>query len=139
MATGYEEEQEKCPICNDIMSPRPKEIARKRASKTAHELAARKAWEGLEGLEWEEVYAMFFIKIYRHEYKRNLALENEIFLEASLNRHEDSKDICDYHCENYEFREMEWHKGSKERQEKEYAESKWPNPLSHYASKLACP
>ena len=79
---------EKCPICADWCGPKSKEISRKKASKTAHELAEKEADIGIAVLEWEEVYALYFQKIYRHEYKRNLELEQEIELEESVKRNQ---------------------------------------------------
>lgn len=86
----------------------------------------KKANEGMEGLEWEEVYAVFFPKIYRHEFKRNLDLESEIALENSIKKHQDSPDVCCYHAENIGW----YHDGSHDEcmkgTRKRYANSKWP-------------
>lgn len=115
-----------CPICEDWCGENSKKISRKRASRTAHDLATKKADTGMEGLEWEEVYTLFFPKIYRHEYERNLKLEREIELEESVKRNMNHPDVCSYHAEN-----IMWHaedpKGRLMKNlRKEYANSKWP-------------
>jgi hypothetical protein len=118
-----------CPICNDWCGPKSKEISHKRATKTAHALAIQKATEGIKGLEWEEVYSLFFPKIYRHEYQRNLKLEQEIELEESVARNMNNPDVCSYHDEDIGWTHDGTHKESMKGLRREYAESKWPKPL----------
>lgn len=117
---------EKCPICQDCYDVSPAEISKKRASRTAHDLAQKKANEGMEGLEWEEVYAVYFPKIYRHEYKRNLKLESEIALEKSIEKHQDNPKVCSYHYENVLWYYDGNHAKCMARTRKEYANTKWP-------------
>ena len=121
-----------CPLCKDWCGPKSKEISRKRASKTAHQLAEKKANEGIPGLDWEEVYALFFPKIYRHEYKRNLELEREIELEESIKRNEKNPNICCYHDENIMWMHDGTHKETMKRLRRNYAQSKWPKALKVY-------
>lgn len=123
---------EKCPICEDWCGPKSKEISRKRASKTAHELSEKKANEGIVGLDWEEVYALYFPKIYRHEYERNIKLEREIELEESVKRNENNPAVCDYHQENIGWMLDGTHKTSMKGLRRNYAQSKWPNALKAY-------
>jgi hypothetical protein len=117
-----------CPICNDWRGPKSKKISHKRALRTAHELATSTADKGIAGLEWEEVYSLFFPKIYRHEYKRNLKLEEEIELEESIERNKENPNVCSYHQENIMWADDPDMDCSK-RIRQEYAQSKWPNPL----------
>lgn len=121
-----------CPICKDWCGDNSKKISRKKASRTAHDLATKKADEGIEGLEWEEVYALFFPKIYRHEYERNLLLEREIELEESIKRNMKHPDVCDYHQENLGWYEDGTHKKTMKHLRKNYSQSKWPKPLKVY-------
>lgn len=123
---------EKCPICKDWCGEKSKQISRKKASRTAHQLANKKADEGIEGLEWEEVYALFFPKIYRHEYQRNLALEREIELEESIKRNMKHPDVCDYHQENLGWYHDGTHKDCMKGLRRNYCQTKWPNPLKKY-------
>ena len=118
---------EKCPICADWCGPKSKEISRKKASKTAHELAEKEADIGIAVLEWEEVYALYFQKIYRHEYKRNLELEQEIELEESVKRNQNNPAVCDYHQENILWMRDGTHKKIMKRLRRKYAQSKWPH------------
>lgn len=91
----------------------------------------------MAGLNWLDVYNVFFPKIYIHELKRNLALEREIELEKSMEKNKDHPDICAYHCENFMwFDDKKRHAESKKEQQKDYDESKWPNKLSFYAEKI---
>lgn len=121
-----------CPICNDWCGPKSKEISHKRAARTAHELAMKKADEGIAGLEWQEVYALFYPKIYKHEYARNLELEREIELEASVKRNVTHPDVCDYHEENVMWMEDGTHAKTMKELRHKYATSKWPKPLKVY-------
>lgn len=121
-----------CPICNDWCGPKSKEISHKRASKTAHVLAMKKADEGIAGLEWQEVYALFFPKIYKHELQRNLELEREIELEESVKRNAENPDVCDYHQENIGWMNDGFHKETMKDLRHKYATSKWPKPLKVY-------
>lgn len=86
----------------------------------------------MEGLEWEEVYTLFFPKIYRHEYERNLKLEREIELEESIKRNMNHPDVCGYHQENLGWYEDGSHAQSMKGVRKQYAESKWPKPLTKW-------
>jgi guanylate kinase len=61
---------EKCPICADWCGPKSKEISRKKASKTAHELAEKEADIGIAVLEWEEVYAGMYYGTLQAELER---------------------------------------------------------------------
>lgn len=126
-----------CPICKDWCGPVSKAISKKRASRTAHILATNKADEGLvdESLakfDWEEVYALFFLQIYKHEYERNLILEREIELEESVKRHKDDPNVCSHHLENIEWMEDGFHKKVMKAVRRSYAKSKWPNDLKSY-------
>lgn len=121
-----------CPICKDYCGPKSKEISHKRASNTAHVLAMKKADEGIKGLEWTEVYGLFFPKIYKHEYQRNLELEREIELEASVKRNMHNFDVCNYHRENVGWMEDGTHKETMKGVRRNYANSKWPKPLRGY-------
>lgn len=118
--------QMSCPICEDWCNEKSEVISHKRASKTAHELAAKKASEGILGLEWEEVYIAYFPKIYRHEYKRNLDYEREVELEKSVKRNEHHPDVCGYHSENIGWARDNTHKGCMKSLRRRYARSKWP-------------
>lgn len=136
-ATCYSTEDVKetvreCPICKDWMGPKSKEISRKRAARTAHTLASKKADEGLVGLEWEEVYSLFFPKIYRHEYQRNLELEQAIELEESVKRNGDHPDVCWYHLENVEWATDGFQKKYMKELRRNYAQTKWPKKLRVY-------
>ena len=119
---------EKCPICNQDETEW-RRIAKARATKTAHALAIKKADEGIQGLEWEEVYALYFPKIFKHEHERNIRYEREAALDKLVRKYcyTRNPDICGYHSEN-----LGWFaeygspmKGVR----KDYANSKWPNPL----------
>lgn len=121
-----------CPICKDWCGANSAAISKKRASRTAHILAMKKADEGLADLEWEEVYSIFFPKIYKHEYERNLILEREIELEESLERNKHDPDVCDYHMENIGWTEDGFHKKTMKALRRRYAESKWPKDLKSY-------
>ena len=121
-----------CPICKEWCGPKSKEISRKRAARTAHLLASKKADEGIAELEWEEVYSLFFPKIYRHEYKRNLELERAIELEESVERNKDHPDVCEYHQENIGWAEDGSHAKTMKNLRRNYAESKWPKKLMVY-------
>ena len=116
-----------CPICEDWFNPRSEEISHKRASNTAHKLAEKKATEGLAGLEWEEVYAAYFPKIYRHEYKRNLEYEREVELKESVKRNENHPDVCGYHAENSGWMRDGSSKACMKSLRRKYDTSKWPN------------
>ena len=122
---------EKCPICKDWCGKRSAEISKKRASRTAHSLAEKKADEGIDGLVWEEVYAVYFPKIYKHEYERNLKLEREIELEESLKRNMDNRDVCYYHQENIGWIEDGTHAKTMKNLRTIYARSKWPKTYTH--------
>lgn len=121
-----------CPICNDWCGPKSKEISHKRAAKTAHVLAMKKADEGIPGLEWQEVYALFYQKIYKHEYARNLELEREIELEESVKHNLHNLDVCEYHQENVMWYEDGTHAKVMKKRRHEYAISKWPKQLRVY-------
>jgi beta-glucanase (GH16 family) len=118
-----------CPICNDWCGPGSAAIAKKRSARTAHELATKKADEGLADLAWEEVYAVYFPKIYKHEYERNLKFEREIELEASVKKNLNHPDVCGYHAENCGWYVDDTHGESMKGLRRWYANSKWPNPL----------
>jgi hypothetical protein len=120
-----------CPICKDWCGPKSKEISHKRAARTAHVLAMKKADEGLVDLEWQEVYAMFYPKIYKHEYRRNLELEREIELEESVMRNQHNPDVCGYHQENIAWMGDPQMNVLKDLR-RNYAVSKWPKPLKVY-------
>lgn len=124
--------EKKCPICEDWCGPKSKEIAQKRAARTAHELAMKKANEGIAGLEWEEVYGVFFPKIFKHEFERNLKLERELELDESVKRNEKHPDVCDYHYENITWMNDGTHKKSMKDLWRRYHKSKWPNKLGYY-------
>jgi hypothetical protein len=122
-----------CPICKDWCGPESTRIAKGRAAKTAHALAKEKADAGMPGLDWLDVYMVFFPKIYIHELKRNLTLERQLELTKSVERNQNHPDVCEYHWENVMwFRDGTNAKVTREVQ-KEYDESKWPNKLGHYA------
>ena len=118
-----------CPVCKDWCGPKSKKISHKRASNTAHVLAMKKADEGIKGLEWTEVYGLFFPKIYKHEFERNLKLEREIELEESVKRNMHNRDVCAYHCENIGWMEDGLHEKTMKKLRRWYSESKWPNSL----------
>lgn len=115
-----------CPICKDWCGPKSAAISKRRAANTAHVLASKKADEGIPGLEWEDVYAVYFPKIYQHEYKRNILLEREIELEESVKRNKNHPDVCEYHYENICWMEDGYHKKTMKELRKVYAETKWP-------------
>ena len=121
-----------CPICNDWCGPKSKEISHKRAARTAHELAMKKADEGIIGLEWVEVYGLFYPKIYKHEFERNLKLERELELDESVKRNEKHPDVCDYHGENIEWMNDGSHDKTMKELRHKYSTSKWPKPLKVY-------
>ena len=119
-----------CPICEDIrVDTTAKKISHGRATKTAHALAIHKADEGIPGLEWTEVYGLFFPKIYKHELERNLKLERELVSEASVEKHKDHPDVCGYHSENVGWAEDGSHEKCMKSLRRWYGESKWPNSL----------
>lgn len=121
-----------CPLCKDWCGPNSEKISRKKASRTAHDLAAKMADKGIEGLEWEEVYALYFPKIYRHEYERNHHLERELELEASIVRNMKNLNVCSYHQETLAWYEDGSHKKTMKETRREYAQSKWPNTGKKY-------
>lgn len=118
-----------CPICTDWCGPGSAAIAKKRAARTAHELAAKKADEGLADIAWEEVYALYFPKIYKHEYERNLKFEREIELEASIKKNMKNPDVCAYHWESLMWYADGTHAKTMKGLRRWYASCKWPRPL----------
>jgi hypothetical protein len=92
----------------------------------------KKADEGIVDLEWQEVYALFYPKIYKHEYRRNLELELQIELEESVRRNQDNPDVCGYHQENVGWMGDGFHDNSMKDLRRNYANSKWPKPLQGY-------
>lgn len=126
---------EKCPICNQDETEW-RRIAKSRAIKTAHSLAIKKADEGIEGLEWEEVYAIYFPKIFKHEHKRNLQYERELELDRLVKKYYYYPDpnICSYHQENLGWYGDGMHSKTLKRTCTEYSNTKWPNPLKPYPS-----
>lgn len=121
---------EKCPICNHDDSEMMR-IVKARATRTAHALAIKKADEGIAGLEWEEVYAIYFPKIFKHEHKRNLRYEGELVLDKLVRKYYENPDpnICCYHEENVGWYADGSHDETMKKTRKDYADSKWPKPL----------
>jgi len=91
----------------------------------------KKADEGIVDLEWQEVYALFYPKIYKHEYRRNLELELQIELEESVRRNQDNPDVCGYHQEDIGWMDDPQMNVLKDLR-RNYAASKWPKPLRVY-------
>lgn len=120
---------DECLICEDIRESKSKveEIARKRASRTAHQLASDQADVGFAGLEWLEVYGIFFPKIFKHEYDRNLKFERELEQERIVKWHQDHPGICGYHSESVGWLHDGFHAKCMKELRREYATSKWPN------------
>lgn len=125
---------EKCPICHPV-DVEWKRIARARAIKTSHILAIKKAEEGIEGLEWEEVYAVYFPKIFKHEHQRNLRYEEEVALDKLVRKYHVTPDpnICCYHQENLAWFGGDSYNKTMKKVRQKYATSKWPNSNSAWS------
>lgn len=119
--------EEPCPMCKDLpkCEVRAKETARQRASRTAHKLATDQAEVGYAGLEWLEIYTLFFARIYKHEYERNLTFERAIENEKNTIRHQDDDNVCGYHWENVMWLHDGFHKDTMKEVRREYATSKY--------------
>jgi len=110
-----------CILCEDSTKG-IHEVASKKAAKTAHEIARKKANEQ-EVYTFLDSYIMLFKRVYEHEYTRNCRIEYErkhYSLRGKANAQ------CNYHSA---FDEERYKKMIKEA-ESEYADNKWPNPLT---------
>jgi hypothetical protein len=122
--------EDKCPMC--YADDREwKHLVKVRTTRTAHLLATERANKGIEGLEWEEVYALYFPKIFRHEYARNLRYEGELALDRLTRKYYANPDpnICCYHHENLGWFADGMHAKTMKAVRQDYAQSKWPNPI----------
>lgn len=119
--------EEKCPMCRDYQEceTRAKNTARKRASRTAHQLASIQAEVGYAGLDWLEIYGVFFPKIFKHEYERNFKFERDIEFEKNTILHEDDPNVCEYHWENVIWMHDGFHKKTMKEVRHKYATSKY--------------
>ena len=110
-----------CKLCEESTTG-VHEVASKKATKTAHEIAVKKANEQ-EVYTFLESYIMFFKRIYEHEYTRNCRIEYE---RNHYNLRGKANAQCNYHSA---FDDERYKKAIKDA-ESEYADNKWPNPLT---------
>jgi hypothetical protein len=110
-----------CKLCEESTAG-IHEIATKKAAKTAHEIAVKEANQQ-EVYTFLDSYIMFFKRVYEHEYTRNCRIEYE---RKHYNIRKTANAQCDYHSAFDEERYKEIIKKA----ESEYADNKWPNPLT---------
>lgn len=102
------------------------------ASKAAKERADS---EAKEGVQWIDVYMMYYRAAFEHEYRRRSYMKREEVMNKLLETRPPHEDVCYYHSEN-----VAWYNGSdksvdhnacqKELRIK-FEKSKWPNPLEY--------
>jgi len=90
---------ETCPCCKYGYTKKAEKVAHKRASQRAHNLAMKEAESEDARFTFLELYGMFFPRIYKHEYDRELDFERE---KQQLNiqlKPENADRLCSYHGE----------------------------------------
>ena len=113
-----------CIICTRLADGTLETIAQTCSAKISHELALQEAKKGDPRFTFQELYVLFFSKIYEHEYNRRLTIERER-LQIKLRFESENRDkLCSYHSEFSDGFVLQCHKGA----EKDYATSKWRAP-----------
>jgi hypothetical protein len=114
-----------CVICKNQETGDAEKVAMKRAAATAHELAMNEAEKGDKRFSFLELYGVFFSKIYKHEYKRELTMESERQQHVLRFDPKNAHTLCDYHNEFDDAFCLEVYEETK----KTYSNSKW-KPVS---------
>jgi hypothetical protein len=113
-------DEKHCPVCSAPKTYR--EIAKKSAWRTAHELATKEAQKPDARFTPVQVYTLMFPIIYEHEYKRRAHVERE---RQDYKHKFEAAQLCSYHGEFDE----EFSTNVMRRVEQKYSVTKWPNAL----------
>jgi len=88
-----------CPCCEYLDSNAAAHVAHKRASQRAHTLAMKEVENCDAKFFFLELYGIFFPRIYKHEYDRELHFEREKQQLTLQLKPENADKLCCYHGE----------------------------------------